>query len=654
GVVGLAYGSNIMALRGLDDNGSGTLLGLLSAVTYAAENGARVINNSWGGSFRSAWGDAVIDYARSLGALVVSAAGNEALQTCSNFPANSENSMAVGAVEPFDVLAYYSNYGVKTDVVAPGGDSFGPPNDILSTLSPGSLLSSGSVVPGGCGSYLYLAGTSMAAPHVSALGALIWQVHPTWNAEEVKQRIRKSVLPLGQAGANGFDSTHGYGRIDAPLAVAPGAPPPIASVSSPANCTTLVAGTGSAPVNVLGEAGGSGFVGYRVDIAPGIDPAPSDFSALGGGTSPVPVGGVLWSNLHQISLANGTYTLRVVTSNNVGVLSEDRNEIAFRSAYISSPTNDALIRVPSLSILGNVPSSLLRMSSGAWVPDPLVKYTLAWRKPTGSSVIFHTSLTGSTNVLGPWTTSAIAEGDTFVELKATYQSGVILQDEVRVVIDRLLRQGFPAVINESFTVKSPAVADLNNDGQKEIVYGASVFRADGSVFPGWDNSPGLGRSNPAIVDAVGNDGKLEIIAAVMSTYIGAQTNMPNCGGPVIYCYPWTGKSAPVWSFQPQNPAGTNVCNNIGVPSTISAADVDGDGKLDVVFTVNYPLQSPAHTTLFVLDAATGVLKAQRDILGYSISSVALANLDAAQDAAAELVMSQQSGGGNNTYVMKFS
>jgi subtilisin family serine protease len=653
GVIGIAYGAKIMVVRGLNDTGGGDFADLMNCMVYAADNGAQIINNSWGGPFTTAWGDAVVDYAHSKGVLVVSAAGNDGSQTCGNFPANSENSMAVGAVEPFDVLSYYSNYGVKTDVVAPGGDNFGPPNDIVSVLAPTSAeaTSGAPTFPGGCGSYLSLAGTSMASPHVAGLAALVWQLHPTWSAEEVKQVLRQACVPLGAAGANGFDSTFGFGRIDAANALLPVTPPPIAALSYPRNCSSVICGPSAPTVDLIGHAGGVGFTHYDIQVAPGLDPSPGTFTTLFTSATPV-AGGILMNNLQLQTLSSGTYTLRVVSYNNLGQRSEDRNEVVFRSVFLSLPTPKQYVREASIPVHGEVPAALQRVVAGSLVPDPIVQYSLYWKTPSGSPQLFHSAASGVSGFMANWTTATVPEGDVSIQLKAEYVSGAVFTDEVLVLVDKLIRDGWPVTLNETLTLKSPMMADLDGDGANEVIYGASVFQADGSIRPGWDNAPGLGRSNPAVVDAVNQDGKLEVVAAIFSEYFHSDTNAPNCGGPVIYCYPHTGKASPYWSFAAQHPTFPGGCDNIGIPSTISAGDLDGDGKLEIVFSVNYILPPTPQTTVYVLDAATGVLKTSRTVIGYSASSIALANLDAALDASLELVMSRFYSLGSATYVMK--
>lgn len=183
GVVGLAYNSKIMPLRGLGTDGGGWDSGLSQAIVYAALNGADVINNSWGGSGRSPLATDAINLAYSLGVIIVSAAGNSNMESCQFSPANVEKSITVAATDPSDVKTYYSNYGVKLDVAAPGGIGQIPAYGILSTAPPTSYLESTYGVPTQTGpngeKYMAISGTSMAAPHVAALAALLIQRRPT-------------------------------------------------------------------------------------------------------------------------------------------------------------------------------------------------------------------------------------------------------------------------------------------------------------------------------------------------------------------------------------------------------------------------------------------------------------------------------------------
>ena len=189
GIDGIADNVKIMMIRAVPD-GDEYDKDVALAIKYAVDNGARVINMSFGKSFspEKKWVDEAIRYAESKDVLIVHAAGNESadMGTTENFP-NSDlitfgktasNFITVGAssdpgITQSSIIASFSNYGKeKVDVFAPGVK-------IYSTL------------PGGH-EYGYLQGTSMAAPVVTGIAAIIRSYFPDLSAQQVKSAIENS------------------------------------------------------------------------------------------------------------------------------------------------------------------------------------------------------------------------------------------------------------------------------------------------------------------------------------------------------------------------------------------------------------------------------------------------------------------------------
>ena len=152
GIVGIAYGTRILNGKVLDDDGYGTYSSIASGIIWAADNGAKVINMSLGGSVHSSTLNNAIDYAIGKGAVVVAAAGNSNKSTKS-YPAGYDPVVSVGATDQNDKKASFSNYGKWVDVSAPGVS-------IYSTV----LYEN----------YDYYSGTSMATSYVSGVIGLIW------------------------------------------------------------------------------------------------------------------------------------------------------------------------------------------------------------------------------------------------------------------------------------------------------------------------------------------------------------------------------------------------------------------------------------------------------------------------------------------------
>lgn len=182
GVVGVTWHSRVMALKFLGFDGSGYESGAIDAILYAADMGARVMNNSWGGGPYSPALEDAIRAADEAGALFVAAAGNDSTDNDALpfYPAGYAlpNVIAVAATDASDALAWFSNYGaVSVDLGAPG-------DLIYSTVpSVGDWCCSD---PSG---YFYLSGTSMATPHASGAAALAFAYFPGIGHHAVRDRV---------------------------------------------------------------------------------------------------------------------------------------------------------------------------------------------------------------------------------------------------------------------------------------------------------------------------------------------------------------------------------------------------------------------------------------------------------------------------------
>ena len=213
GVAGVAPGATVVVIKGLDANGSGNTYYLAQAVQRAADIGAKVINMSWGSDSDDPFLHEMVDYAFGHGALLVAAAGNSYQQgNPTMYPAAYSNVMAVAATNSNDQHASYSETGPWISVAAPGGDPNGDGSWILSTW-PSSTYNSE-------------AGTSMAAPHVSGLAALLFSLNPNLSNSQVRSIIENTAVNLGDS--NSF----GHGRIDAAAAVRAASPSLQANPSS--------------------------------------------------------------------------------------------------------------------------------------------------------------------------------------------------------------------------------------------------------------------------------------------------------------------------------------------------------------------------------------------------------------------------------------
>ena len=212
GVAGVAFGVTLMPVKVLNDRGQGTFDALAQGIMFAADNGVRVINLSLSGRKTSALLADAIDYAADRGVLVVAASGNSGGAV--EYPAAYDRVLAVGSVEFQQQRAQYSNFGPQVSVVAPGGDTYADHNG---DGYPDGILQQ-TFVPGDYGTFQlqYMEGTSMAAPHVAGVAALLFAFDPDASADQVRQAIESSALDLG---APGRDNDFGYGLIQAAAAL---------------------------------------------------------------------------------------------------------------------------------------------------------------------------------------------------------------------------------------------------------------------------------------------------------------------------------------------------------------------------------------------------------------------------------------------------
>jgi hypothetical protein len=197
-----------------DDDGDSTVFGMTSGIYWAVDHGANVINISSAGSrdcsgyWIENWTDTgvaalrrAIDYAWQHNVVVVASAGNDG-NTNKLFPAACQHVLAVGAVDSNDLRPSFSNFGTWVQVVAPGVS-------ILSSAVPGSACSENPI-----GLFAHCTGTSMSAPHVAGLAALVRASCGLTTAQSVVDRITTTADAFVGGGTNSQ-----FGRINAFKAV---------------------------------------------------------------------------------------------------------------------------------------------------------------------------------------------------------------------------------------------------------------------------------------------------------------------------------------------------------------------------------------------------------------------------------------------------
>lgn len=178
GIAGVMANVQILPIKFLKDNGSGTLDAAIGAIDYAISRGVDVMSNSWGGSGNSQALKEAIIRARDAGITFVAAAGNSNQDNDSTMtvPAgyDIENIISVGALDGKGQKANFSNYGKNSVHV------FAPGVDIYSTVQNGG--------------YKKMSGTSMACPHVAGVVGLVLSSEPNMSYADIKTRLMSTSI----------------------------------------------------------------------------------------------------------------------------------------------------------------------------------------------------------------------------------------------------------------------------------------------------------------------------------------------------------------------------------------------------------------------------------------------------------------------------
>lgn len=189
GIAGVAKQNKILPIKVLDNKGEGTSFEVAEGIRYAVDQGASIINLSLGDYYNSRVLKDAIRYAYEHDVVLIAASGNDNVRD-PMYPAKYKEVLTVGAVNENRERAFFSNYGNHLDVAAPG-------EHIPSTFPDNH--------------YVIMSGTSMAAPHVSGLAALIRSVNPNLTNEDIYDIIRHTAIDLGK---KGHDRYYGYGEIN--------------------------------------------------------------------------------------------------------------------------------------------------------------------------------------------------------------------------------------------------------------------------------------------------------------------------------------------------------------------------------------------------------------------------------------------------------
>ena len=322
GVAGVSWNSKILPVRISDPTGSATYSAMAQGIIYAADNGARVINISFGGASSSTTLQDAINYAWSKNAVIVAAAGNDSgngYRGPVSFPAACDHVLGISAIQLGDTLASFSNYGKEIDLAAPG-------DNIYTTYATNMGAA-----------YKDMSGTSFSSPIVAGVAALILSKNPKLTNTDVVNILENNTNDLGSAG---FDTSFGYGKVNAykALSATPidstttDKTPPTVSISNPVDGSS-VTGTITVTAAASDNAGIS-----KVELL--VD------NAVYSTTTSTPTS----FTLNTANYTNGSHTLTARatdTSGNIGSSSNISinfsNDKTLPSVSISSPANGSTV-----------------------------------------------------------------------------------------------------------------------------------------------------------------------------------------------------------------------------------------------------------------------------------------------------------------------
>jgi thermitase len=596
GVVGVAPGVKIMPVRaGFSIKFGSTELGLLeadniaNAIRYAADNGADIINMSFGGSFDQVTADAVA-YAVSMGVFMVAAAGNNNTSD-KNYPAALDNVISVAAVGSDNKKAYYSSYGPWVNISAPGGNSY-VDNQIFSTVPhSGGVLSD----PSG---YRAISGTSMAAPYISGVVALILSRDLTRTVSAIKNILLCSVdspvddgIYMGVGRVNVYKAVQNSGigqiSISSPLIF-----------DTPKNHVFTITGTVQATIGT-----------YQVSYGKGIYPIV--WNQIASGSASI-INGTL-AQWNVSTLNDSIYNIRVTLHSNndslwttVPVVVD--NELVPGWPQMAQISNNNPFG--NGSTLGDINKDSLN-ELFVLTNDGVYAYNHDGTPLTGWPFICpaNVSISGWRT---PGPTIGDIDGDGNNEIVFSISGNLYVLNSLGQV-----KSGFPVSLENGdggFDVYSAVhLADLNNDGKMEMLVKhfpsrlndfdrICVFSSNGQSFENWPyifdavhgtSFRGCGCPDMVAVD-IDHDGNKEVIGLAVNTAVG--TNAPSSLTLFVWNYDGTIRSGyPIEISQTNTPVSLNGISPI-------VADIDNDGAIEVGIVLE---EAPLSFAYFSLN---GVMK----------------------------------------------
>ena len=423
GVAGVAFNASLMPVKVLNKYGSGTYANVANGIRFAVDHGAHVINLSLGGSTHSDTLKDAVAYAYNNGVVVVAAAGNDSSNVLSYPAAYDEYVIAVGATRYDETLAYYSNYGPSLDLVAPGGDLNVDQNEdgygdgvLQNTFNPKTKNTKDF-------GYWFFQGTSMAAPHVSGVAALLIAHGNATTPDEIRSALQETAEDLGEPG---WDDIYGYGLVDAYAALNWTAQPPVpehdVAITNIAAPSSAIKGE-SVSVGVTAANLGDFEENFTVTLTDCTDDVEIGSRAI---TLEAGASTTLTFSWDTAAATIGDHILEAVASTVPGETDLNNNSKTV-TVTVREPAHDVAVTaldVPSQVVLGDVVTVEVSVAN---LGDFEESFTVSLTDTTDSNEIGTQAVTldagGSETLSFSWVTTGASLGDHLLEARASVVEG---------------------------------------------------------------------------------------------------------------------------------------------------------------------------------------------------------------------------------------
>ena len=535
---GVGFSVRIMAVKGA--NGSNQLTAVYQALIWAVDNGAHIVNASWGSPQYSQGNQNIMNNLWNAGTVIVAAAGNE--NNSQNFyPASYNNVVAVAATTSQDRRASFSSYGTWVDVSAPG-------NQIYATWGPSSMT--------------YLSGTSMASPITAGTVGLLRAANPGWTNEDLVNTLISTTDNIDDLNPN-YIGQLGSGRINAASALGSGSIPnlQLAQITQ-----TITQGDGDSVLNP----------GETFNLVLGLHN--------------------IWADAQNVSvqISSGNFTITDSTSTYGNILHD---------SLVNNQSDPFVMSTAADIIPDSLPVTVAISADGPYVDTIFIQVYVSLNQAgfprdfsdlDSSPLIYDADRDGANEILIGNSGASSAYYVYMIEADGSNSPGWPKQVAAEVV-------------------SGPAVGDIDNDGDNEVVAISKdgrfyAWNTDGSLLPNFPVAKGSTfLSGPLLADIDGN-GDLEIIAGCdgdLKVYALDHNGSDHPGWPTLAINRWQGSPAAgnfdadpaeeivyagldaalhVWNGDGSEVTGFPVSLSGIVQTSPAVGDVDNDSYLEIVVT----------------------------------------------------------------------